>query len=194
MQTNAHRFRTRSSYVWFGVTMALVVLMATEAILVGGSALARVGNSAMALSVGLAAYLLFFRPMIVIFDEGITIVNPMTTETIGWAEVEAIETKFTLSVLREGRVVHAWAAPAPGRHHRRLIDPTEMRGVGHSGHAVIRPGDDPESISGSAAAIARLRWLSFQHSGTKSAPYHHRRDYRLVAALALCACAAVLAR
>jgi hypothetical protein len=176
------------------VTAALLVFMVAEALVVPKDVETRVSSLAFAIVVGLGSWLLFLRPKVVVFDEGITIVNPMTTITIGWAEVDAIETKYTMSVQRDDHVIHAWAAPAPGRHHRRSVDPGEMKGIGHAGHEIIRPGDDPETLSGSAAAIARRRWSAFAHSNATSAAYRKHTDYSGVIIVVASALVALLTR
>jgi hypothetical protein len=192
--TNPYVFRSRSSYVWFSITSVLLVLMVIEALFVDKTTATRISSLAIAVVVGLGSYLLFLRPKVIVFDEGITIVNPITTVTIGWSEVEAIETKYTMSIQRDKEVIHAWAAPAPGRHHRRQVDPGEMRGVGHAGHEIIRPGDDPATLSGAAAAIARVRWNEFARNDAVSATYNKRADYTGVLILMACALTALLVR
>lgn len=192
--TNPYVFRSRSSYVWFSITALLLSFMVIEAVLVEQSSSSRVSSLAFAVAIGLGSYLLFLRPKVIVFDEGVTIVNPITVVTIGWAEVDAIETKYTMSVQRDKEIVHAWAAPAPGRHHRRSVDPGEMRGVGHSGHEIIRPGDDPDTLSGAAAAIARRRWQEFTRSNAASAAYRKHTNYAGVVILVGSALTALLTR
>lgn len=175
--TNAYTFRPRSSYVFFGVVVFLLVFLLAGSVLVEQSLSSRVSSVAWAVLIGAGAYLIFLRPKVVVFDEGITIVNPVATYTIGWHEVESIETKFSMSIEREGKTIYAWAAPAPGRHHRRSVDPSEMRGLAHGGHEMIRPGDDPDSLSGSAAAIARRSWNQFKNSTLAGAHYSKETNF-----------------
>lgn len=193
-ETNPYIFRSRSSYVWFGVAAFLVALMVIEALVFQDEWSIRVSSLAFATVICLGSYLIFLRPKVVVFDEGITIVNPITTVTVGWAEVDAIETKFTMNIERDRKVIHAWAAPAPGRHHRRDIDPGEMRGMAHGGSAYIRPGDDPDSIAGAAAVIARRRWREFAHNDAVSAAYRKHTDYSGVIILVASALTALLVR
>lgn len=192
--TDPYVFRARSSYVWFSITGILLALMVIEAVTVQKDLATRVSSLAFAIVIGLGSYLIFLRPKLVVFDEGLTIVNPITTVTVGWAEVDAIETRYTMSIQRDDHIIHAWAAPAPGRHHRRSVDPGEMKGIGHGGHEVIRPGDDPDTLSGSAAAIARRRWQAFAHNTAPSAPYRKHTDYAGVVILVASALVALLTR
>lgn len=122
------------------------------------------------------AYLIFVRPKVMIFDEGITITNPLYEITRSWAEVVTIDVRYTMSIrLREevslpwhrkkAETIYAFAAPAPGRYHSRSIHPTDIKGVGISHEMALRPGDSPRSHSGQAAALARLRLQRFEREG-----------------------------
>lgn len=185
--TNPYVFRARSSYIWFGITVALLIFLLAESLVVPQELKSRVSSWALALALGGGSFLIFVKPRVVVFDEGITIINPLSTVTVGWSEVEAIETKFSMSIERGEEVIYAWAAPAPGRHHRRSVDPSEMRGMAHGGHEIIRPGDDPDTLSGQAAVIARRRWQEFATSDAVSA--HYRKELNLFGPLAVVICA-----
>jgi hypothetical protein len=108
------------------------------------------------------AWLLFARPQILIFDEGITVVNPFITATVGWDAVDSIETKYAFTIeTGEARVV-AWSAPAPGRYHGRNVHSSELKGIEYDRDFGIRPGDSPRSQSGAAAHSARARLSAFR--------------------------------
>lgn len=59
----------------------------------------------------ISSYLLFLKPYLLIFDEGIKIVNPTKEIMATWNLVEEIETKFSMSILINGTTHYAWAAP-----------------------------------------------------------------------------------
>ena len=126
------------------------------------------------------AFAIFVRPKVVIFDEGLTIINPLYQITIPWRDVITIDVRYTMSVRineaislpfhrRPTETIYAFAAPAPGRYHSRSIHPTEIRGVGIDHGAALRPGDSPRSHSGQAAALARLRLQQFERSAGSAA-------------------------
>ena len=108
------------------------------------------------------AWLCFVRPEILIFDEGITVVNPFITATVGWDAVDSIETKYAFTIETSGARVVAWAAPAPGRYHARNIHASELRGIDYDKDFGLRHGDSPRSQSGAAAHIARTRLSNFR--------------------------------
>jgi len=114
-------------------------------------------------------WILFIHPKVQIFDEGITVVNPFITATIGWAEVDEIETRFALTIYSGQAKVVAFAAPAPGRYHARTIHKSEFRGVSQDKDFGVRPGDSPRTHSGAAAHIARTKLQQFRSVGGQSA-------------------------
>ena len=106
----------------------------------------------------IGAYLLFLKPYVVIFDEGIKIVNPTKEITATWDLVEEIETKYSMSIQVRGESYHAWAAPAPsGRHSRRMHKTDLLPGA----DAPRRVGDSLKSDSGVCAYMAKIRRKDF---------------------------------
>lgn len=108
------------------------------------------------------AWLLFLRPKVLIYDEGITVVNPYLTATIGWDAVDSIETKYAFTIESGAAKIVAWAAPAPGRFHGRSIHASELKGIDYDKDFGLRPGDSPRSASGAAAHLARTRLADFR--------------------------------
>jgi hypothetical protein len=117
---------------------------------------------AWATAVATIAHLIFFRPKVVLYDEGIVIVNPFLTVTVGWDLVEDIDTKFTMSIQVADKVIYAWAAPAPSRYHSRSIHESDLRGMRIRDREMIRPGESPRSHSGAVTYLARTRLERFQ--------------------------------
>ena len=107
-------------------------------------------------------YLVIYRPKIILFDEGLVIRNPFQEFTFGWDRVDEIETRYSMSIQVDGKMIYAWAAPAPGRHHGRSVHPTEIRGMGIGAGGIMRPGESPRSDSGVATYLAKLRWNTFK--------------------------------
>ena len=113
-------------------------------------------------------YLVLHRPQVELFDEGIRITNPLEQITVGWQDVESVDAKYTMSISVAGKTFYAWAAPAPGRHHRRTIHPSEIKGMDIGVDGLIRPGDSPRTHSGAAAYLAIMRLKSFRDSGSNN--------------------------
>jgi hypothetical protein len=111
----------------------------------------------------LGAYLSFIKPSVVLFDEGIKIVNPTKEITASWDRIDEIETKYSMSITVDGKTIYAWAAPAPSRRHSKAMHKSDFtpRGSDHP----VRIGDSPRSDSGACAYIARLRRKEFITQG-----------------------------
>lgn len=160
--TNLNTFRPRSALVLAILALAINVLFAVQVIFYGdGTWLAQVGVMA---TTATLVWLLFLKPKVLIFDEGLTIVNPFITATIGWAEVDEIETRFGFTIYSGEAKVVAWAAPAPGRYRRRTVHKVDVKGINYDRDFGLRPGDLPNSHSGAAAHIARTRRADFERT------------------------------
>ena len=183
--TDPELFRPRSGYIFFALASIGSAIYTYQSFRYFSFA----SGVTTALWCGLLlciAYLIFVRPKVVIYDEGITITNPLYEITRSWADVDTIDVRYTMSIrLREAiklpwhrkptETIYAFAAPAPGRYHSRSIHPSDLRGVGISHEAALRPGDSPRSHSGQAAAIARLRQQRFDK---QSAPTRIAAGFR----------------
>lgn len=154
---NGEKFRSTSSVVaaWgsyfflAGITFQTFYTSSLTAGLVTG---------VVAAGIGVVSYLIMHRPVVYIGDEGIAIVNPLSRHSFNWSEVESIDTKYTMSVTVDGKVIHAWAAQAGGRFHARTLHPSEVTGTALAGSEEIAYGDSPRTDSGAAAHIARIKW------------------------------------
>ena len=112
--TNAEVFRPRSSYLFAAVMIVGSILLTAQTILYpNGEDL--VASLLWAAAISLTSYWLFIHPKVVLFDEGITIRNPINEVTVGWGDIDEIDVQYTLNINVAGKKIHAWAAPAPGR-------------------------------------------------------------------------------
>lgn len=164
--SNIESFRPRSGYLLAFTAYFAISAFAYVNILDYGF---RGGLPTLAWGLWLCAllYLIFIHPKVIFSDEGLVIVNPLKTITIGWHEISEIDARFTMYVthLPTGVKVHAFAAQAPGRYHSRNIHPNEIKGLRIGDSTMIRAGESPRSNSGAATAIARARLENFSKSG-----------------------------
>lgn len=115
--------------------------------------------------VGIFIYLIFQRPAIILSDECIRIINPLSEIAIGWQDIESIEARYTMSIeTTDGDCIYAWAANAPGRYHSRKIHPSDIRGMNLPD--LFRAGESPRTDSGVATHLARLKLKQFHESAT----------------------------
>ena len=163
--TNPELFRTRSSYFYAG-TIHVSAGMISLLTLLESALLASITTVAWAAVASYTAHLIFMRPKIVFYDEGLRITNPFNELLVGWHEVQDIDNRFSLSVMVDGERFHAWAAPAPSRYGSRTIHPSELKGLAFENQGSIRAADNPRSLSGAAAILARTRFDEFQERPT----------------------------
>jgi hypothetical protein len=111
---------------------------------------------------GTFIYLAIHKPKLEVFDEGVTITNPLSQVTLGWGEVLEIETRYALTFYTATKKHSAWAALAPGRYHHRSVHPNEVKGLVPRDITLIRASDSPRTDSGAAAYISRIRWEQYK--------------------------------
>ncbi len=118
--------------------------------------------------IGMGVYLVMHRPKIILFDEGITIVNPLRNITVGWDKVENIGAKYTLTISFDNRTINAWAAPASGRYSARALHSSDVKGLGIEANGSVAAAHSPRSDSGAAIYRARMRYENFLARGSNS--------------------------
>ena len=166
--TNVQVFRPTSNLVLAVVVFAMSFMMMVANITQGNQRDILV-TFFWVIAISILAYLIFMRPKVILYDEGITIINPFMTITTGWQTVDAIDAKYTMSILVGDKSIYAWAAPAPSRYHSRSVHETDLRGLGIEKDGMIRPGESPRSHSGAATYLARTKLNNFQSSGITGA-------------------------
>lgn len=153
--TNVEKFRPGSAIASGWILIIFFAGFIIQTIVYGGNL---VTTEAICSAGIIASYLLFLKPYVLIFDEGIKVVNPTKEITASWDLVEEIETKYSMSIVVDGQTFYAWAAPAPSRGHTRRLHKTDLL---PGADAPRRLGDSPRSDSGACAYIAKLRRQEF---------------------------------
>jgi hypothetical protein len=177
VRSNTDLYRPRSVYASIAVTAFIVIGLVMQSVN-RGTILERVDALLWGAFVLTSAYLLFYRPCVIYFDEGITIINPFKSQTLGWDKVESIEAQYTMGLQVKGKIIRAWAAPAPGRYHSRSLHPSEVKGMKIGYDGLIRPGESPRSDSGQASYLAKLRLEAFKTSSIEPAAASEAINYR----------------
>ena len=172
--TNPEIYRARSSY-FFAVSIYFLTAGLTAQSFYLETVNSFITTLSWSLLISYLFHLAFIRPKVTIFDEGITITNPLREITIGWDQVQEISAKFSMYVTVGGEKVHAWAAQAPGRYHSRNVHASEVRGLQIPDTSNMRAGESPRSHSGVAVALARIRLDAFASNQTVGATY--RADF-----------------
>jgi len=172
--TNPEIYRARSSY-FFAVSVYFLTAGLTAQSFYLETINSFITTLSWSLLISYLFHIAFIRPKVTIFDEGITITNPLREITIGWDQVQEISAKFSMYVTVGGEKVHAWAAQAPGRYHSRNVHASEVRGLQIPDTSNMRAGESPRSHSGVAVALARIRLDAFASNQTVGATY--RADF-----------------
>jgi len=167
------RLRARTSVLVGVALLALVGVLLADALVRGRWDVAVLSLPALGL-VAFFAVEVFLRPSIRVHPGGITVVNPLVTTEVPWADVGDVTTRFLVTVhARNGRRIHCWGAPTAAR-----TAPTTTRSTvssasetsawlrASSPHRVIESyvvqyGDLPASTGGvEHAAGAHRHWHS----------------------------------
>lgn len=100
-----------------------------------------------------------WRPAVRIDEHAVTIVNVLSTVTVPWPALIAVETRYALTLVTPNGRYTATAAPAPGRLATALSRRDLTRVAAHTGpDGSMRPGDLPNTDSGAAAYLVRDYW------------------------------------
>lgn len=105
--------------MWAGVALLLLVLFAVNSILVLTDMLQTVFELIFCGILGVTAYAVWIRPKLVLRDDAIEVVNPLSTKVIPYNEVLDLETKWALTIVHKDGKTTVWVAPASGK--RRWI-------------------------------------------------------------------------
>jgi hypothetical protein len=120
----------------------------------------------LALVVGVC-WAVLWRPQVEVDDAGVRLVNVFRTVSLPWPSIQAIDTKWALTLVTAYGIYTAWAAPAPGAAATMRTHRSETKGLPDStyGPEGIRPGDLPSSASGETALLIRERWEKLRDAG-----------------------------
>ena len=168
--TNPEIYRARSSYFFAGFSYFLCAGLTAQSFFVETRD-SLITTLSWSLLICYLFHLAFIRPKVTIFDEGITITNPLREVTVGWDQVSEISAKFSMYISIGSEKIFAWAAQAPGRYHSRTIHSAELKGLYIPDTNSMRAGESPRSHSGVAVALARIRLDAFDKNQTIGARY-----------------------
>jgi hypothetical protein len=133
------------------------------------------------LAVTAALACLFWRPAVVVDDTGVELRNVLRDVRVPWAALDAVETRYTLTLHCGERRYQSWAGAAPGRpsvatqlglggaptptrSDHALPDPRWTAGGGSAAPASSR---DLRADSGATAFMIEQRWNSWrERAGT----------------------------
>lgn len=197
-------FRPASGRWMTGVVAALAAFGIVSLALEGGQTeLLRYGPGLVLVTA--LVWAAYWQPAVTVSAAGVTLRNVLRTVELPWPSIQRVDTRFALTLVTAYGTYSAWAAPAPGTGRAREASAADLRGLPESTYGAgqsVRPGDLPNSPSGAAAAIVRVRWEALRDAGHLDQPrlerdrprsQVHWRTVTLLSVLAALTVAAVLA-
>ena len=116
-------FRPRTNFVWAGIALGLISLFAANSLMVVSNRAQTFVELTICLILGGTSYLIWIKPKLVLRDDVIEVVNPLRTESIAYADVKDLETKWALTIVHSQGKTRVWVAPATGKR-RWIADKT----------------------------------------------------------------------
>lgn len=193
MQTDVVEFRPGFGR-WLVVVVAAVSAVGAVTGLVGDAAqtVRYLPVLALAVAVTWAAY---WRPAVVVSPAGVELRNVTRTVEIPWPAIQAVTTRYALTLQTAYGTYAAWAAPAPSRARVKLAGRPDRRLPGYVPQVgSVAVGDLEGTDSGQAAALVRHRWEELRDAGALDDPrlerpapvvHWHGRTLALVGGLAV---------
>lgn len=159
--TEPQMFRSRFNSV-AAVIVWLLCAGAIAAIITSGGG----GNLVFIAPVAFIAWLVWLcllRPAVLVSDDGVRLINVLSTIDVPWPALIHVDTKYSLVLHTPHGKFSATAAPAPGRMGATLSRSDAISGNVPAGP--LRPGDSPRTDSGAAAYLVRSRWKELTEAG-----------------------------
>lgn len=128
-----------------------------------------------------AVWAFFYNPRVRVDPAGVHLVNVLRTIDVPWPALQAVDTKWALTLQTAYGTYSAWAAPAPGGLSSARMSLKDARAATKGqvrdlvdGGAGMRPGDHPDTNSGAPALAIRRQWAALVEAGHLSDPQLER--------------------
>jgi hypothetical protein len=108
-------FRPRSNFVWAGASIVLITLFGINSFWVGTNSAQTLFELLLCFIFGVVVYLIWLRPKLVLREDVIEVINPLSSKLIPYREVLDLETKWSLAIIHSGGKTRVWVAPATGK-------------------------------------------------------------------------------
>jgi hypothetical protein len=119
------------------------------------------------LAIASALACLFWRPAVVVDDDGVELRNLVRDVRVPWPALEDIGTRYALTLHSGGRRYQSWVGAAPGRPSltARLLcghAPPDPRWTAGGGSAASASSRDLRADSGATAFMIEQRWHAWR--------------------------------
>jgi hypothetical protein len=105
-------FKPKSDFVWGAIGMLFALLFLIQAVVYP------TGNwfeFVFCLAVAGTVFLLWLRPRLVLRENDLVVVNPLSTRVISYRDIVELETRWALRIIHESGSTRVWVAPASGK-------------------------------------------------------------------------------
>lgn len=156
-------FRPISNWLLAATAWLILGLLPIEPLL-EGNWLQGLKSLSFATAAAALVWLVFARPKLQVYEDRVVVTNPLRRHTIGFGALEAVNTRYFLTIQVAGKLVKCWVAPTPSRYASRGVRAIDLKGLplqaipgaNQGDDLSLRAGDSPKAHSGQAAAILRL--------------------------------------
>jgi hypothetical protein len=108
-------FRPKGNLGWAAFAAVLDIMFLVQAIAYPGAGSVLALDLAVAVTLGVVAYLLWVRPKLVLRETDLVVVNPTRRVVIAYRDITELETKWALLVHHTGGKTRVFVAPANGK-------------------------------------------------------------------------------
>jgi hypothetical protein len=127
-------------------------------------------------------WLVYVRPSVTVTEGFVEVRNILRTHRVPWGDVDSVDSRFALTVrTRDGKVIRAWAAPAPGARQALTTRREEVSRVPGDGET-RRPSDAEGTESGDATTLVRRALERHRREGGPALPGGTRTQWSWVSA------------
>jgi hypothetical protein len=108
-------FRPKGNFAWAIVAVILDALFMAQVILYPVDDAVKWVEYSLGAAIGIGATLLWIRPKLVLKDDHLVVVNPLSQVSIAYKDIDELETKWALRINHGGKQTRVWVAPANGK-------------------------------------------------------------------------------
>jgi hypothetical protein len=155
-------FRPKGNFAWAILAIGLDILFMAQVVLYPADNTSNWIEYAIGAFIAVGALLMWVRPKLVLHEDHLVVVNPLSKESIAYKDINDLETKWTLRINHNGKRTRVWVAPANGKQRwvAESVSGWASKGADLSEMAqgdFTTISDSLASDSGVAAAMIRQR-------------------------------------
>jgi hypothetical protein len=108
-------FRPKGNFAWAILAIGLDILFMVQVVLYPADSTSNWIEYGIGAFIAVGALLMWVRPKLVLREDHLVVVNPISQVTIAYKDINDLETKWTLRINHSGKRTRVWVAPANGK-------------------------------------------------------------------------------